>query len=411
MLRFFRLFFGYVTLEILGNNPHRFLNLCSKRGIKVWGIESKSGEKYQLNLLARDFFLLAPIARKSKMKVVLKQKIGLPFSMRRFRFRKAFLSGFLFCFGSLYCLSCFLWDIELYGNRMLTEEMLIAHLKEENIEYGTLIHNINIDEAERSLRDTFPYLVWVSFHIKGTRLIVEVRENTQMMSTKATDTRKLDASDLLATRSGVVDSIITRQGMPQVKKGDEVKKGDKLISGVIPIMNDDETIRDYMLVKADGDVNIRTAFAYKKEIPFCYEKKEYTTREKVNLYCKIFRQSFVSGTLPKYEQYDIKTELKQAKLINEFYLPIYYGKIRYREYEQKEYRYSPNEISELLQKDFEKFCKSLLQKGVQIIGNNVKIKKNADKMCIEGNVFVIVQDGDSFPIEKPLLHLQNKDME
>ena len=45
-------------------------------------------------------------------------------------------------------------------------------------------------------------------------------------------------------------SIVTRSGIPQVKIGDEVKKGDLLVAGEVPIYNDDETIKE--LIKRCG---------------------------------------------------------------------------------------------------------------------------------------------------------------
>ena len=42
--------------------------------------------------------------------------------------------------------------------------------------------------------------------------------------------KELPESDLIAGSGGVIESIVTRKGVPQVQVGDRVKKGDLLVS-------------------------------------------------------------------------------------------------------------------------------------------------------------------------------------
>lgn len=401
MLRFFRLFLGYVRIEIVGAYPHRFLNLCSHKGISVWGMDCSRNGNYQINLSVKEFFELKPIAKKSRMKVVLLEKRGLPFRLRRLKHRKGFIVGLLLCSACLFLMTRFIWDIRLVGGERLTQEMLLQFLKEEEIEYGCRIHGIDIDEAEKDLRDAFPYIVWTSFQVQGTRLVVQVKENTQNLEQAKKEQHELAASDLKATVDGTVESIITRQGMPQVCEGDEIHKGDKLVSGMVPIVNDDGTVRDYMQVISDADVWIRTKYPVKWEIPFRYQKKVYTGRTKTVWYLKVHDMSLVTARPPRYEKYDVETDLEQARLINDFYLPLYFGSICYKEYELDECVYTTDLAQKILRKEFMNFCESLQQKGIQIIGKDVRIKKNMDKLWMEGNVTVVVRDGDPAPVQNP----------
>lgn len=62
--------------------------------------------------------------------------------------------------------------------------------------------------------------------------------------------------------------------------GMEVKKGDILVSGSVPVYNEDATVKFYQYYDADADVYIRRQLRKKEELPLHYEKKEYTGEEK-----------------------------------------------------------------------------------------------------------------------------------
>lgn len=51
--------------------------------------------------------------------------------------------------------------------------------------------------------------------------------------------------DLIATCDGVITQIITRKGIPLVHVGDQVKKGDILVSGRLETKNDSRKLSAY----------------------------------------------------------------------------------------------------------------------------------------------------------------------
>ena len=91
-------------------------------------------------------------------------------------------------------------------------------------------------------------------------------------------------SDLIAGSGGVIESIVTRKGVPQVQVGDRVKKGDLLVSSEIPIFNDEKEVTGYQYCGADADIFIRTVYEYQDEFPLIYEEKVYTGKEKRDVY-------------------------------------------------------------------------------------------------------------------------------
>ncbi len=391
MVKFIRSFRGYVRIRVNGPVPQRFMNLCSVHEISLWDITA-DGDTYEMNIAVADFFRLKPVIKKTKTKVVLIEKKGLPFRMQKWKKRKVFVFSSLLCTLGLYLVSLFLWDIQLVNEGQLTQEMLLSFLQDQDVTYGSYKKDIDIDRIEKALRDEFPFIIWTSCRMEGTRLFVHVKENEQTVDDA--DKMQEGPCDLHATVSGKVVSIITRSGVPKVKTGDEVKKGDILVAGEVPVYNDDETIKEYMYVRSDADVHLETELTYKKELSLDYQKKVYTGQEKTAYYFRLYKNSFSTARLPNYEEYDIVTDLKQAKLLEDFYLPLYYGEITYQEYRYDDFIYTESEGEALLTYEFEKFCKTLQQKGVQIVEKNVKIEKNGRTMHARGNIRVEMSDGE-----------------
>lgn len=389
-MNYVRLIRGYVRIRVVSPTPQRFINLCSVHDISLWNIVSE-GDVFEMNISVKDFFDLRPIIKKTKTKVVLKEKKGLPFRVQRWKKRKVFILCSMLCALCLYGVSLFLWDIQLVKEGQLTNEMLLTFLQDNGVSYGSYKKSIDIDFIEKKLRDEYPFIIWTSFKIEGTRLFVDVKENEKTVAAIETDEK---ACDLKATVTGKVVSIITRSGVPQVKIGDEVKKGDVLVTGQVPIHNDDDTVREYMYVRSDADVRLETELSYSKTLPLTYEKKVYTGNDKKAYYFRVYKNSFSTTRLPEFETYDIVTDLKQGKILHDFYLPLYYGTITYQEYHLKEFVYTEKEGRILLEKEFKKFCKTLQQKGVQIVEKNVKIEKNGQSLRARGKILVEMSDGE-----------------
>lgn len=83
---------GYVKIRVWGFAPQRFINLCSNKGILLWNIE-KQEDVYTMCIGLRSFYELRPIARKTKVRVVISERYGLPFFVPGMLRRKAFLAG------------------------------------------------------------------------------------------------------------------------------------------------------------------------------------------------------------------------------------------------------------------------------------------------------------------------------
>ena len=83
---------GYLRICVTSTSPERFLNLCRNRGILLWGL-SPHGRDYEMYISIRGFRKLKPVLKKTKTKVTIEERFGLPFFFHKYRKRKMFFCG------------------------------------------------------------------------------------------------------------------------------------------------------------------------------------------------------------------------------------------------------------------------------------------------------------------------------
>ena len=82
------------------------------------------------------FYRLRPIARKTKVRVVISERYGLPFFLPHLQRRKAFLAGLVLTVMFWIISSMFVWDIQISGNCVITDDMIFQFLEQEGIQMG-----------------------------------------------------------------------------------------------------------------------------------------------------------------------------------------------------------------------------------------------------------------------------------
>ena len=277
---------GYVRVRIYGEQTERFLNLCRAREIRISDLRRESELSLTGCLQIRDFFRLAPIHRKTKVKIHILEKHGLPFFFYRSKKRKAFFLGLLLCAGLLLFLSGRLWEIDVEGNVRNSTPEILDFLEQKGIRHGMAKERLSCSEIAAEIRKKYPDITWVSAKLEGTRLLLTVREGIFIQTTEEKDK---SACDIMAERDGEIIKMITRSGLPRKKVGDLCKKGEILVSGILELKDDSQEVVKYEAVHADADIYIKRQKAYYHEIPMIYETYEWTGKKKKGVYLKAGR--------------------------------------------------------------------------------------------------------------------------
>lgn len=381
---------GYVRVRLFGYAPERFLNLCSNRDILIWNLEYHE-EQYEFCISLRGFRQLKPILKKTRTKLVILERTGLPFLMRRYRKRKLFFAGIVLCCTLLYVMSLFVWKIEVNGNLHETDNSIIKFLEEKQVYHGLLKSKIDCEKIEEDLRAGYEDIIWASAKLNGTMLVIDIQENLatnqQAGEQQAEDEQP---SDLVADKEAQIYSILTRSGMPKVEKGMEVKTGDILVEGKNPVFNDNGEVANYQYCVSDADILGITSYSYHDCFSMEYEDKVFIDRESSAYGFRILQMQFrLPHILHKFQKYDTITDEYDLKIGDTFYLPLTFLRETRKEYQIEHKHYSKQEAENVANKKLEEFCKELSEKGVQIIENNVMIVTDGKKCTASGEIKVI----------------------
>ena len=381
----FRYLKGFVRIRVRGYSPERFLNLCKARRVELWDLQNV-GNEYEMNLDIRDFRKIRPLVKKTRAHVTVTERHGLPFFLHRNRKRKMFPVGMLACCVLLYVLSLFIWDIRIEGNRARSTDVLLDYLAEEQIVHGMWKRDVDCKEIQSLLRIHFPDLTWVAARISGTQLLIRVRENQDPETDQKEESDVDKSCDLVAARSGVITGILVRSGTALVQPGDEVEAGTVLISGSVDIRDDSGEAVGVQEVRADGDVRARTLYTYEDRFALSHEVRHFTGKKRYGMSVRAGRTllSFTDPrTFPLYTTVETEYPLH---LTGNFFLPLSIGLTERAEYEIYMEKYTAEEVKGLAEAHLNEFLNNLLQKGVQIVGNDVKIDSDRNFCVSKGKI-------------------------
>lgn len=387
---------GYLLIRIEGYSPERFLNLCRHHRIYLWNLRPL-GHAYEMNISVRGFRRLKPILRKTRTRIYIKERRGFPFFLHKYRKRKIFFSGILFCMVSIYILSLFVWNIHIDGNQARTDEVLLEFLEDKGIVHGMPKSKVDCEEIVRDIRKEYDDIIWVSAYVKGTRLMIQVKENTDrsVAGKKEEEEAKEPPVDIAADKDGVILSMITRKGVPVVHEGDEIQKGDILVSGTVEVKNDAGETIDYQYQEADAEIIVRTECHYEDIMQVSYEEKRWTGKKKYRFWLETANTIYTIGSRKNsYQNFCKETKEKRFCMGEHFWLPFSFGVETVREYEPEAKKYTQKECQELLTVKFRKFCQDLEKKGVQILENNVKIYSEGTQAAARGTLILAEPAGE-----------------
>ncbi len=282
---------GYVKIRISGYSPERFLNLCKHKEIEMWGLEAKASG-YEMYMTVDGFRKLKPILKKTKTRITVLERYGVPFFFHQYRKRKVFFVGIFLCLMIIFTCSRFIWKIDVRGNQTITDETLIEYLETTGVFHGMKRSNVDCEKINTGIRKNFNEIIWVSASLEGCNIIVQVKENTDTFRVSQTEEAP---ADLIATAEGTIVEIITRSGTPCVKEGDTVAAGDVLVSGTVEVLNDGgEVIREERKT-ADADVYAEVILPYEDLCETIYQEKIYTNKRHKQVYLNLFGYYIAQG--------------------------------------------------------------------------------------------------------------------
>ena len=114
--------------------------------------------------------------KKTKTRPFIQKRFGLPFLLHRYRKRKVFAIGVVLCCAIVYIMSLFIWEISISGELKHTDESMLKFLKTNHVYMGIQKEKVDCPKIEEAIRAKYPDIGWVSAEIRGTRLLIKIKE-------------------------------------------------------------------------------------------------------------------------------------------------------------------------------------------------------------------------------------------
>jgi similar to stage IV sporulation protein len=217
---------GFLVLVIRGEHPERMINLSLMRGVVLWDVVWVDRQTLTVKVTGRSFRPLRHIARRTRCRIRIRDKHGLPFILHRLRRRWMLVGGtVIFCL-ILFFLSSLIWTVEITGTKQLSDAQVRRAAVDAGLCPGHLRWLVNAKEASDILMRELPGVAFAEVSFHGTRATIRIYE-------KVLPPPPLGPCNIVAGKDGVVSEIMVLAGSPQVKEGDVVHTGQLLISGVI----------------------------------------------------------------------------------------------------------------------------------------------------------------------------------
>lgn len=297
---------GFYIIQVDGFYIERFINICLKENIFLWGIVRKKSSLITAKIGMYDYERAKEIARNCQTIVEIKKKIGLRFIIEKYKNRKAFFITVIIACIAIFTLSKFIWKVEINSDADINKNEIREELQKEGVKIGALKSKIDSEKIVNDIRLEREDIAWIGIKIEGSKVLVNI-----VMATKKPEiVNEEEYTNIVAKKDGEIQKIVAKNGTAMCKKGDKVKKGDVLIAGY---MQGAYTDRYY--VNSMGEVKAKINYTEKSKISKKENKKEETGKRNRKFAIKInnFKINFFKK-LSNFKNYDTIYASKKIKI-------------------------------------------------------------------------------------------------
>lgn len=330
---------GYVRIKIEGYFIEKFINICTNRNIRIWNIKKESDSILYANINIKDFKDIRKIANKTKCRVKIKSKKGVPFIINKYKKRKAFIVVLIVISILIFMSSNFIWNIEVKGNNKISKDEIINLLKDEGIEIGKLKNKINTKKIIEDIRLKREDIAWVGIRINGTNAKVEVVETEE----KPEIIDENEYCNIISDKEAIIVKATADNGTLLVESGDVVKKGTLLIGGWI-----EGKYTGTRYVHAKGSISAKVLYTKTAKVNLKQIKRQKTGKSEKKYGIKLNNfQINLYKSLSKFKNYDTIYNNKQIKIFSDFYIPVSIIECNNFEIQEEEIEYTIDEAKNL----------------------------------------------------------------
>ena len=372
---FLEFLFGYLNISVEGYYIERFINICISKNILLWNMKREKSTYLNCNIGIKEFKKIKKITKKTKCKIKINRKKGLPFILNKYKKRKIFAIFLILVVVFIFISSNFIWNIELKGIDTIKESEIINLLNENGLCIGNSKRKIDTKKIINNIRMQRSDIAWISINLDGTNAIVKISESTK----KPEIINKDEYCNIISDKEALITKISAKTGTALVKPGDIVTKGTVLVGGW---MEGKYTGTRY--VHSEADIEAKVWYTKKDKICFNQSIYEKTGKKETDYSVSVnnFEINFYKR-LPKFEKYDTINANKKLKLFSNFYLPISFNTYTYYELEEKNIIYTKDEAKQILIEKIKKELEEEIINKNKIINENINVNETEQEIEVE----------------------------
>ncbi len=200
------------TVEVLGENPERFLNAAAAKGIYISKVKREK-DALRLDLSRRAYNIM----KENLPEGIVMNKIGEHGAARRLgglKKRFLLLGGLPLALAAVFIFSQFVWRVELKGGTPELQKEVAAFLEKENVRPGVRIKSVDQNAIKREAILSIDDLMWLWVDIRGTTAVVNIAGRS--MPPEAVNN---EPANVIAAENGVIERMTVVQGVSAVSEG------------------------------------------------------------------------------------------------------------------------------------------------------------------------------------------------
>ena len=365
---------GYLRISIEGYYIERFINICKNERVTIWNLKRKKDIQLYLNVRIGEFKKVCKIAKKTRCKIKINNKKGLPFLLNKYKKRKIFLILLIIVIFLIFLSSNFVWNVDIIEENGEELENLSQDIENAGLKIGELKSKVDTKEIINKIRLKRNDVAWMGIELKGTNAIVKVVKANE----KPDIIDENEYCSIVSDKAGIITKINAQTGTANVKVGDTIKEGDVLINGWM-----EGKYTGIRYVHAKGEIEAKVWYTKEKKILYNTTQTQKTGNIENKYAIKInnFKINFQKN-LSKFKIYDtIETENK-FKLFSDFYLPISIIKTTNSELEEIQRTYDIEEAKNIGIEELQKELDEEIEDKDKIVSKNINTYEQEDGVYI-----------------------------
>lgn len=330
MVRIDFLIFGYRKFEISPEDLSLATSLLLRNSIPslITGNNTISVRERDIDKAEKIFT--------GKISYSVSKPLGLYGEFKSYKNKRGFFAGLALSLFLVVLSSGLVWDIRVEGNDTIPDSAVIYGLSECGFSVGDFWLTTDRSEVETQFLKENDNISWININRKGTVAYIKVIENNK--GEEADEETKAGYSNIVANDDCIIEEITVKRGTAEVKIGDSVKKGEILISGILP----EEAGGG--LCYAEGQVIGRISEVVFAEVSKQSSETVEKSRECINIKLNIF--NFSINIFKRYGNIDEKCDIIED--VDSFSL---FGKCKLPFEIVKTYRTERKEVSKTFTND------------------------------------------------------------